>query len=138
MWIQDKINANLVGDGLWQLNEPISYSHKGIKYTVLDGFTTDFASIPQFYQWRFNPDDNEIAAAAVIHDALYASESIPRALADEIFLAAMNDLGAGWWKRKVMHRAVRLGGGFTYSAHTDESIADAKQYIIINPLNTIQ
>lgn len=130
-WIQHEVSGTLVGDGLWRLDRDVVFRHKGKQYTVKRGFTTDFASIPKFYQWRFNPDDNEVAAAAVIHDALYAGEMVDRKLADEIFLTAMQELGAGWWKRNVMHKAVRVGGGFTYSSHTVQSINEARKYIDI-------
>jgi len=125
MWIQSEVVARLVDDAKWQLVEPIIYQYHNVIITALPGFVTDFASIPAWYKWRFDPQDKDYAAPAVIHDILYASEFMPREVNDDVFNQAMMDNDTGDWTRGVLHKTVRLGGGFTYRAHTRQTIAKA-------------
>jgi len=50
----------------------------------------------------------------VIHDYLYTSKEMGRDRADYFFLLMMKELGVGAIKRRVMHRAVRMFGGFAW------------------------
>ena len=81
----------------------------GRMITVPAGFETDFASVPRLF-WRLIPPWGRYSAAAVVHDYLYATASVTRYEADRIFLDLMKRLGVPLWKRRLMYRAVRLGG----------------------------
>ena len=81
----------------------------GRMITVPAGFETDFASVPRLF-WRIIPPWGRYSAAAVVHDYLYATASVTRYEADRIFLDLMKRLGVPLWKRRLMYRAVRLGG----------------------------
>jgi hypothetical protein len=87
------------------------------------GFETDFASIP-WGLWNLFPPWGPHARPAIIHDFLYAregylpEEQVPPPLyrytrkdADRVFLEAMQVVGVPAWRRSMMFRAVRLGGG---------------------------
>ena len=86
-------------------------------YTVAEGFVTDLASVPRAVFWRSKSGTyNE---AAVLHDACYAGavDIVPvpqtplnRGEADGLFQDAMAALGVGWWTRRMLYTAVRLGG----------------------------
>lgn len=86
------------------------------------GFVTDFASVP-FPASMLIPKDGDYNQAAVLHDYLYSKlGNIPerkykRAQCDKIFIQAMRVLGVSRFKRHVMYRAVRLGGGFGWNKH---------------------
>lgn len=85
------------------------------------GTITDGASIPRFF-WRLigPPLTGRYRQAAVIHDAGYTadlqwnidgdSRSYNRKDVDTLFLQLMEALGVPWWRRRLMHLAVRLFG----------------------------
>lgn len=92
---------------------------------VPSGFKTDFASIP-FGARNLFPPLGLWGRPAIIHDFLYATEGTgafrcrrwitrpidyTRPEADAIFKEAMKVVGVPAWRREVMYRAVRLGGG---------------------------
>lgn len=81
------------------------------------GFVTDFASIPRFF-WRLLPPTGQYGKAAVIHDYLYVTATMPvtRAEADAVFLEAMTDLGVPVVTRRLMWAAVRAFGADHFQA----------------------
>lgn len=90
---------------------------------VEKGFDTDYASVPRPL-WSLYPPDGDYTEAAVIHDALYwhqapREEGLPitRAQADTVFLEAMAALGIPWHRRRILHAAVRVGGGKAWKAN---------------------
>ncbi len=108
------------GRQLVRLLEPLTY-HVGTEnsletITVPAGFETDFASVPWGVHNLF-PPLGPYARPAIIHDWIYAKggkipeRTYTRKQADKIFLEAMEVVGVSWWKRSLMYRAVRLGGG---------------------------
>ena len=93
--------------------------------TVPSGFKTDFASIP-LGLYNLFPPMGLWARPAIVHDFLYATQGTgafrlrrwinrpvdyTRKEADGIFKEAMTVVGVPTWRREVMYRAVRLGGG---------------------------
>lgn len=88
------------------------------------GFDTDYASVPRIL-WNLYPPDGDYTPAAVIHDALYWHQAtrehggfpITRAEADTVFLEAMEALGIPLVRRRLLYRAVRVGGGFAWAAN---------------------
>ena len=87
------------------------------KVEIPKGFVTDLASIPPKLRSIISVLGKHFIAA-VLHDLWYrvpeqrrpGSAYISRELADEIFLKEMEDLDVSWWKRRLMYRAVRIGG----------------------------
>lgn len=81
------------------------------------GFVTDFASIPRGL-WNIFPPTGKYGKAAVIHDYIYvmggriptSKKVYTRLDADNIFKDAMAILGVNWFIRRLMFRAVRIGG----------------------------
>lgn len=76
---------------------------------VPKGFTTDFASTP-FFLWK----TGLYSKAAVVHDYLYRSKMVDRAIADAIFKEAMIVLGVHPIKAQVFYLAVRCFGWVGY------------------------
>jgi hypothetical protein len=75
----------------WILQKEFTY-HRGSKYSkhfisVPKGYSTDFASIPQFL--FFLPYWAKFNKSPIIHDFCYTSHCVTRKEADDIFLEAM-------------------------------------------------
>lgn len=110
---------------LWVVKESFQFysgeKEDGKVIVVPEGFVTDFASIPRLF-WIILTPDGQYTQAAVLHDYLYSvrgkvknpgSDEIivfSRKDCDDIFLEGMQVLGVPFWKRSVMHRAVRMFG----------------------------
>lgn len=101
----------MIAGGRVRLTAPLVYvGIDGVVVTVPAGFESDLASVPQLAQALIGKVDDH-AAAAVLHDWLYATAIEPRAEADAVFLDAMQACAVPAWKRRLMWAAVRLGGG---------------------------
>ncbi len=83
------------------------------------GFRTDIGSIPRIFWWYAAPIAGKHAAAAVIHDGLYASHLLKRDVSDLIFYEAMLDLGVRKAKAYAMYKSVRLGGRIPWKKHNN-------------------
>ena len=84
--------------------------------TVPEGTVTDFASVPRIplAYWLFAGVGQ---AAAAVHDWMYRVDTnVPRDVADNIFLEAMEACGVSAWRRLPMYWAVRALGGSRYRA----------------------
>lgn len=95
----------------WKLLMPLSVQWKNRAFDVRQGFETDLASIPRVVRGLVPRGRNE-TRAAVVHDWLYRGHENgwKREEADELFLEAMAEDGVGWLRRRVIHRAVRMFG----------------------------
>jgi len=81
-----------------------------IRYTVLSGMSTDFASIPDFVpKWIAKKVDAHIEAA-IVHDHMCQAETFNYKTAADVFYAAMIAGGTPKWRAKAMRLAVVLGG----------------------------
>ena len=118
--------------GLWELtHEFAAYLPTGM-LLVLPGFESDGASIPRFL-WsivgpRYSPDT---FAAAFVHDALYASELLPRRQIDNAFRVVLRASGVSAVKSCAYWLAVRLCGGFVWKTHTLDSITAARGFVSV-------
>lgn len=107
----------------WKLIQPFEYEigvlGSGAKILVPAGFVTDFASVPQIF-WNILPPWGQYGKAAVLHDFLYKTQPVTRALCDSIFLEAMYSLSVPYWKRIAIYLGVRLGGMKAWEGHSEE------------------
>lgn len=78
-------------------------------FTVPQGFSTDFASVPRLF-WGLFPPYGRHTRAAVVHDWLYHTGRVSRADADGIFRRIMRECGVGRARRWIMYLALRLFG----------------------------
>lgn len=105
----DEPTLKVHGDD-WRLVLPLIYLRSDYTaITVPAGFITDLASIPRLLH-PLIPVNGKHRAAAVLHDYLYAMQTMPRAQCDAIFLEAMEACGVRWTQRWAMYSAVRVGG----------------------------
>jgi len=120
------LTRKVSGDGsLFYIEEPYSvsftYRKKSRKLTVPAEFATDLASIPSIVpKWIAQKVASHLEAS-VVHDYLYKHKqykkefgSLDREFSDNIFLSAMEAAGVGWFKRRMMFRAVRMFGWMSY------------------------
>ena len=103
--------------GEWLVRQPgglVYTTNAGQVITVPEGFQTNLASVPAIF-WPILPRDGDYTPAAIVHDWLYgqkemAGQAITRGQADGVMLEAMEALGVGWWRRRVIWGALRVGG----------------------------
>lgn len=120
-----KFSYEIVEDLIWQGNTD--------SIRVPSGFVCDFASVPWLFQRIFPKMGTLSDAPAVLHDWLYVTELFDRKTCDEIFLKALKERGVPKWKAYSMYYAVRLGGGFVWDKHDQETI---KMYRKLGNINT--
>ena len=101
----------------WELTSALVFESVVLGRLVLvpAEFVTDFASVPRlpFTFWLFGDIAQE---AAVVHDHLYSTGEVSRAMADEVFAEASKVCGVSAWRRGPMWLGVRLFGGKRYTA----------------------
>lgn len=112
------IDLRVWGKKEWALREAVVYTAlDGRQFLIPAWFIHDGASIPRFARGIYGSDD-ELRAAALLHDWLYCSHRVSRCEADVLFLECMGRLGAHfkrqrhvfWLKRYSIYGAVRVGG----------------------------
>lgn len=84
------------------------------------GFATDGASIPKCFHFWLPPWSPAYAGPAVIHDWLYFIQDTSRKKADRVMLLAMKHNNESFWKRQMIHKAVRAGGFGAWKSHQNE------------------
>lgn len=111
------LDIRLISDtqGVWELKEPLSYlsGAAGRIITVHPGFRTDFASVPRLPLAYLLAGDTCHQAAA-LHDYLYHTGELSRAMADLVLYEAAGASGEAWWRRALIYAAVRVFGGPFY------------------------
>lgn len=105
-----------VDDGRWIVCTPLKYVSTVARKTfvVPQGFRTDLASVPRVpvAYWLCGGRANK---PATLHDWLYSEGVVARAVADAVFLEAMEAVGVPWLYRFLMWAGVRLGGASHYA-----------------------
>lgn len=113
------LRRKLAGDGkLFYVDKPYKVTFylddMAKSVTVLPGFSTDLASVPQIVpRWIAEKIDGRLEAA-VIHDYLYRTHMFPRNTTDKIYLAAMKAAGKGGIISYLMYQAVNWFGWKAY------------------------
>lgn len=82
-------------------------------FIVPRGTRTDLASTPRL-PLVYALMGNVAHAASVLHDYLYQSGQVPRALADAVMREAAGATGVSWWQRWSMWVGVRAFGSRHY------------------------
>jgi hypothetical protein len=99
-------------DRPFEVIEPIVFvSESGRTIIVPEGYRSDFASIPRVFHRIINPVGRH-GKATIVHDWLCdeSPHSCSSTEAAEIFGEAMTALGVSSTRRKIMVRAVKMGG----------------------------
>lgn len=105
-------NASGLDDGKWRLTAPLIYQSDvaDTVFIVPQGFVTDLASVPRvpIAYMLTGGTSNE---ASVVHDFLYSTHEVLRAIADAVLKEASAVTGVPGWRRWIMWAAVRCFGG---------------------------
>jgi hypothetical protein len=103
----------------------------GWEIRIKAGFRFDGASIPRA-GWTLlglQPFSGTVVRAALIHDALYASERVSKQTADDLFRQALIEDGTAKAKAEACWRAVRDWGYTAWDQHTTASVAAARTMV---------
>lgn len=112
---------------MFETRSVLVYYCFGVDIIVPAFFQTDLASIPRLGRVLFK-GHGKYTLAAIVHDWLYANHgyiTLPggdewrytRKQADAVFLQALESTGVSKASRITLHRAVRLGGWWSWSNH---------------------
>ena len=131
------LKVNIVKEDVFILLEDVVVESLGYKITVKKGFDFDGASIPQaLWSVYGNPLSGKFRIAALVHDALYASEYFPRELADAIFLDLMKQHGVGYIKQQTMYYAVRSAGWYVWRGHEESEVKKYKEFVNVEKIDS--
>ena len=132
-----ELKVNIIKEDVFILLEDVVVESLGYKLTVKKGFDFDAASIPKWL-WSIygSPLNGNYVVASLIHDALYASQTLPRELADAIFLDLMKQHKVGYLKRQSMYYAVRSAGWYRWKQSTKEEIENYKEFINVEKIDS--
>lgn len=131
------LKVNIIKEDVFILLEDVMVESLGYKITVKAGFDFDGASIPQaLWSVYGNPLSGKFRIAALIHDALYASQIVSREVADAIFLDLMKQHEVGYLKRQSMYYAVRSAGWYSWKQLTKEEIEKYKEFVNVEKINS--
>ena len=131
------LKVNIIKEDVFILLEDVTVEALGYKITVKKGFDFNGASIPQeLWSVYGNPLSGKFRIAALVHDALYASEKLPREVADAIFLDLMKQHEVGYLKRQTMYYAVRSAGWYSWKQLTKEEIETYKEFINVEKIDS--
>lgn len=99
---------------------------------VAAGFLSDGGSIPRLV-WPLvgHPLQGRALPGFYAHDALYASELLPRAEADQILFALNKRMAVPMWKRDIFWTCVTWCGWNVWRKHTLASVAAARELVWI-------
>ena len=111
----DDEKGNRVARLLEEINYKVTTKAEIIHISVKEGFEYDGASIPPIF-WSLigSPFSGKYRMAALIHDALYASNYTTKKIADDIFYNMMINEGVAKWKAALMYTSVFVFGWSVY------------------------
>lgn len=115
--ISGPLQTERLPDGSRQLIRDLVLDIEGESFTVPNGTTTDFSSIPWFgrvlVRW------SKVDIAGVVHDWLYQEGSVSRSRADDIWrlVAIAGDHRANFLQAWIAWFFLRLGGWYAWYRH---------------------
>ncbi|MGV7219654.1 DUF1353 domain-containing protein [Bradyrhizobium sp. UFLA05-112] len=140
-WMSDPARTSDSPLHLGRFNEPIYYLLDPISWepsarqggglkavTVPKGFVSDLASVPRIF-WSALRPDGTYAYAAIIHDYLYWTQTIPRENADAILKSSMEDFQVDGLTVTAIYNAVRVGGASAWSDNAKAKAAGEKRVL---------
>jgi hypothetical protein len=105
-----RVVVEQVDDKNWTVRQSFSYTGQVDTFTVYDGMSTDFASVPRAFVWLL-PRYGRYTKAAIVHDLLWREYATAGKMdwidADGVFRRAMRELGVPFVRRWMMWAAVR-------------------------------
>ena len=131
------LKVNIIKEDVFILLEDVTVEALGYRIRVKKEFDFDGASIPQaLWSVYGNPLTGKYRIAALVHDALYASQKLPIELADAIFLDLMKQHRVGYMKRQTMYYAVRSVGWHVWKGHEETEVKKYKEFINVEKIDS--
>lgn len=97
----------------WQLVTALVYRSDIAGWIIVPkDFVCDLNSLPRFLWWLSPKTDYPEAGA--VHDYLYATGDVSRAMADAVYREALLQLGAGRVRSAIRYWALRVFGCWAY------------------------
>lgn len=118
-------------DFCWILEEDLVYENDKYIITVKAGFDFDFASVPKIITNILPKNGQEYDRAACLHDALYASNWLPKSECDRLLYEAMLADGVNKTKAWTMYQAVKWFGGSAYKPNNDSEMEYYRQFVTV-------
>lgn len=125
------IKRNVNEDNSWIVQEPLLWECEKYQIVVKKGFDFDFASIPKIITNILPKNGQEYDRAACLHDALYASQWLPKKVCDKIFYDAMIADRVNKAKARSMHLAVKWFGSSAYKNDNKTEVRYYKNLVIV-------
>ena len=122
----------IAGKDLWRLTADYEVFTGAWYVRAMAGLITDGASIPDLPILRWVIGDaveDDLAGPAVIHDALYQAESLPRNVCDQILYDLCRQNGVGRCRAWLIYRAVRMFGGCVWARHDTQQVLNAQAQV---------
>lgn len=128
-----------ISDREWRFEFDYCLQYGAWRVSILAGFVSDLLSIPRV-AWRLvgHPAQGLAQPAGVVHDALYCTQLLPRAVADAYFYRLLLANGVSRCRAWVMFRAVRAFGGAVWRSKTAAQIAEARRYVSVISTRRVQ
>lgn len=104
------------------------------------GWVTDFGSIPSWYRFRINQMGRGIVGF-IPHDGGYSTgfplTTIENARYDwdQVLAHSLEWIGFGFSRRTACYTAVRVGGSSSWNKYTEETVANANEFVKITLMN---
>ena len=117
--LDDGYHRRLLEDVIYHVGSPNSKD----QIVVPAGFVFDGGSVPRFL-WPILDPWGSASKAFLLHDYLYHTGERSRLVSDAIFMEAMEVLGVGFIKRKLLYRGVRIGGWAAWASHRKMNLKD--------------
>ena len=118
-------------DNSWMVQDSLIWIDEKYEIRVKAGFDFDFASIPAIITNILPKNGQEYDRAACLHDALYASNWLPKSECDRLFYEAMIADGVNKAKAWTMYQAVRWFGGSAYKPDSEEEMNYYRRFITV-------
>lgn len=122
---------NVAKDNCWIVEQLLIWEDDKYEIRVLKGFDFDFASIPTIITNIMPSNGQEYDRAACLHDALYSSQWLPKAVCDKLFYDAMIADGVSKVKARSMYLAVKWFGSSAYKNNNKNEVEYYKNLVIV-------
>ena len=106
---------DMTKDFCWILTEDLVYENENYIITVKAGFDFDFASIPWLFRRILPKNGMKYDRASCLHDGLYASQSLPKDICDDLFKEASLSDGVNSAVASTIYTAVKCCGNSAYN-----------------------
>lgn len=114
--LEDGYHRRLLEDVVYHVGGPKSED----KIVVPKGFVWDGGSVPRIF-WYFVDPWGSASKAYLLHDWLYHTQERSRLVSDAILMEAMEVIGVGLVKRKLIYWGVRLGGFVAWKENKEKA-----------------